>query len=715
MALALTGGEKSSKQDMFQKVLEDEDYTNNLLQRKSSFDQLISSAGTILLYGLFIIGFSVMVLSEPLSECRRLESQLRQHFDPPASSPNMPNISSVQSISTFWTYVENTVLPGIYGSAYVLAKSAKKGSAPTLPKLVPIDEANYLLGVMVLRTVRVKHNVDCHIMDTYSAHFLQCFGEYTSSAEHQLPFGPPSHQFNHEVNPDGSSYSGALATYPPHGYVEKLGNNQSTAAAKIVTLKQFGWIDASNRALFVEFSVWNANMDLYVACRIAFEVTAGGQWVSGFDIDAIPSRYVGLDAGLLIIMGLMALFVLFYIGLEIAEIAIQRLGYFADGWNILDWINLGLVITALTIQFSVVMQVSSLELGKTELADSTAFTNLHPVASWLRLARHINAVNSVIIFLKIVKYASAIPYIETILLTLRNSWSSFVAFAGVFLMSFFGFVLAYRIGFGDKLTSLSTVWKSFFFLMRSFLGSVSIASVVDLAPILGFLLVILFILAIIAIVMNLFSATMIQALTTAHERQRMLAKAGDTEWERVSKRLKEARQELLDWMDFNRKLRGYFPGLYARLKNRKRERKAKEKLRAQQVAERARLSAELNLAAQDPTSGHHHPHKHGRLPLAGPSDDSDSDADLGPLKKAHKKKGKAPPQETLMLQAVQHISRGLMDRANGIRGHVLEEMVDTRHMIQGVSDVVEVLVRRTMDLELQQRQYLAEYEEEEGG
>merc|ERR1719191_955415 len=182
-----------------------------------------------------------------------------------------------------------------------------------------------------------------------------------------------------------------------------------------------------------------------------------------------------------------------------------------------------------------------------------------------------------------------------------------LAFALVFFMSFVAFMLAYRVGFGDRFMELSTVWKSFFFLSRSFVGSVSIADVYQSAPVLGFALIVLFVIVICFIVMNVFAATMITALANAHERQQAMVSVGGSSWDRLKQKFKDAKEEAYKEWDVARTTRKYCPGLYARQKKKKQAEEARQKMRDLNSAKQKEIEADMQRSG---AGG-------GRLPIAG--------------------------------------------------------------------------------------------------
>merc|ERR1719281_1693912 len=125
------------------------------------------------------------------------------------------------------------------------------------------------------------------------------------------------------------------------------------------------------------------------------------------------------------------------------------------------------------------MEASGLEIGVRELTDPYHFTNLQGVANNIRTVRQINAFNAVLIWLKTIKYINFIPYVTTLIWTIRMSWQMLVSFIFIFATTFVGFVIAYNVGFGNSFGFLSNFWKCLIFLMRSFINDVDMTVVYD--------------------------------------------------------------------------------------------------------------------------------------------------------------------------------------------------------------------------------------------
>ena len=82
---------------------------------------------------------------------------------------------------------------------------------------------------------------------------------------------------------DGSSVSAKIHRYNGGGYALDLLNDYSTARQQIKELKQLGWVDRGTRAIFLDFTLYNGNVNLFCHVQLIVEFPATG--------GAVTSRY----------------------------------------------------------------------------------------------------------------------------------------------------------------------------------------------------------------------------------------------------------------------------------------------------------------------------------------------------------------------------------------------------------------------------------------
>lgn len=715
-------------------VLEDEALVTDLRKRRGGIRAFLKSISTVVIFAFFVATFTLLVCQEPYVKYRTFQKHIRDKFSG-ESSPYLQDLDEVDSIETFWNYIDTTVLISIYGneSEYVYANRVQ-------PKLIELDDYNRVLGAMRLRTVKVKPNIGCEIPESFRAAYDSCYGPYSSEATMTAAFGPPSAPFEFQSPaPTEMAHPGVLTSYAPGGYTEVLTTNRTATLELVRVLKDENWLDQASRAIFLDFTVWNGNNGFYGVSRIAFEIAPSGNWITTHDVNVLTQRYIqafgyGTIEEWMMMIGemLLCLFVLYYIAEELSECTILKWNYAKDGWNVLDWCNLILLIWVVGMRLTTYLDASSLQIGQNELDNPSYFTDMDAFARNIRFVREINAVNAVLIWVKAVKYVNFIPYVSTMIWTIRLSWQLFVSFAVVFLSAFIGFVIAYNVGFGDKFADMNTFPKAALFLARSFLGDADLTRVYYSAPLLGSLLIVLFVLGMYFIIMNIFYGIMVNALEEAKAKQEETA---NEKWQKFLQKVDTVRKLLWKGLDLDQRIKRHLPGLYARMHRRRRDRLEREKARKERLdrKEKARLAGNLMdvTGPHNPNAGRKRKRKTKANEAAAAlgEDSSDSEVDLGPkLSESHcrhlrgkrgstitatgnyqapgKRGGVMSIDSEELMEAVEHMASGLMERTNSMRSVVLGEMKESKLLLYGISDVLEVLNRRVHDLEQQQNQFL---------
>lgn len=73
--------------------------------------------------------------------------------------------------------------------------------------------------------------------------------------------------YTNEKDLNGSSHWGLIATYSGAGYYQDLSRTREVTALQIASLKKNLWLDRGTRAAFIDFSVYNANINLFCVVR----------------------------------------------------------------------------------------------------------------------------------------------------------------------------------------------------------------------------------------------------------------------------------------------------------------------------------------------------------------------------------------------------------------------------------------------------------------
>lgn len=70
-----------------------------------------------------------------------------------------------------------------------------------------------------------------------------------------------------ESEMNSSSYSGQVSKYGGGGYYQDLSRTKEESAIQLQVLKDHLWLDRGTRAVFLDFSVYNGNINLFCIAR----------------------------------------------------------------------------------------------------------------------------------------------------------------------------------------------------------------------------------------------------------------------------------------------------------------------------------------------------------------------------------------------------------------------------------------------------------------
>lgn len=73
--------------------------------------------------------------------------------------------------------------------------------------------------------------------------------------------------FNTKEDLDGWGVDGLISSYAGGGYVQNLALNKEESKAIIADLKSNLWLTRGTRAVFTDFTVYNANINLFCVIR----------------------------------------------------------------------------------------------------------------------------------------------------------------------------------------------------------------------------------------------------------------------------------------------------------------------------------------------------------------------------------------------------------------------------------------------------------------
>lgn len=412
--------------------------------------------------------------------------------------------NEMSSIPDIWSFLTEVVVPNLFPA--VVGGGDDDNVTVTTSRYILRE--NYLLGLVRLRLLRVR-NDSCIIHENFRPYIYTCYDEYSERSEDKSDFGLGTgtawtHHTAEQLSE--SSYWGKLGLYDGSGYYEDLGPSYEVAEERIATLKQNFWIRRATRIVLVDFTVYNANVNLFSIVKFVLELPAtGGVWPTA-DIHSMNLlRYVdSWDYFVLICEILFGCFTVYYLCEEIVEITRQRLTYVQSFWNLLDFSILTMSIVC--IGFSVFRSVLVDSMLKKLMTDPDHYPPFGILAIW---QIHYNNMVAALVFLcwiKVLKYLSFNRTMAQLSTTLSKCAKDVGGFGLMFCIVFMAYAQLGYLLFGAQLHDFSKFHLSVFTLLRLILGDFDFDAMRQSSRIMGPVFFVSYVFVVFFILLNMFLA-----------------------------------------------------------------------------------------------------------------------------------------------------------------------------------------------------------------
>ncbi len=286
-----------------------------------------------------------------------------------------------------------------------------------------------------------------------------------------------------------------------------LGADYDTAYNNLVnTMLNNYWLDRGTRAVFLDFTVYNANINMFCGIRLILECpAAGGCMPSYLFRPAKLIRYVTpLDYFVLALEILFALFLVYYTIEELIEIKIHKFKYFTQVWNILDIVIL--IIGVICMIFDVYRTISVNTVLDSLLANPNQYPEFDILISGQTSFNNAIAILTFMCWVKFFKYVSFNKTMNQLSETLGRCTKDLVGFSVMFFIVFFAYVQLGYLLFGSQIFDYSSISNAMFALFRTILGDFDFIGLQTAAPTLGPIFFISYIFFVFFVLINMFLA-----------------------------------------------------------------------------------------------------------------------------------------------------------------------------------------------------------------
>ncbi|XP_029425540.1 polycystic kidney disease 2-like 1 protein [Nannospalax galili] len=417
-------------------------------------------------------------------------------------SDNGVSFQTISSMADFWDFAQGPLLDSLYWTKWYNNQSLGHGSHSF------IYYENLLLGVPRLRQLRVR-NDSCVVHEDFREDILSCYDVYSPDKEEQLPFGllnGTAWTYHSQDELGGSSHWGRLTSYSGGGYYLDLPGSRQASAEALQGLQEGLWLDRGTRVVFIDFSVYNANINLFCVLRLVVEFPATGGAIPSWQIRTVKLiRYVSnWDLFIVGCEVIFCVFIFYYVVEEILELHMHRLHYLSSIWNILDLVVISLSIMAVGFHIFRTLEVNRL-MGKL-LQQPNVYADFEFLAFWQTQYNNMNAVNLFFAWIKVFKYISFNKTMTQLSSTLARCAKDILGFAVMFFIVFFAYAQLGYLLFGTQVENFSTFIKCIFTQFRIILGDFDYNAINNANRVLGPIYFVTYVFFVFFVLLNMFLA-----------------------------------------------------------------------------------------------------------------------------------------------------------------------------------------------------------------
>ncbi|XP_067459444.1 polycystin-1-like protein 2 [Thunnus thynnus] len=454
---------------------------------------------------LTYIGFMWMLLLVAYGQRDPNAFFLNQHIRDSFSE----DVSDSMSLGDVFTWANTSLLSNLFG---------------IYPGFIT-DGNSKLVGNARLRQVRVQKN-SCEIADCMLHFVPDCHASYSWEVEDMDSYDPG---WNHSTrdNISMSTFSpwkyqteaqlraypvwGQMVLYRGGGFVAELGPDSQNASRTLEYLFTNKWLDIYTRAIFVEFTVYNANVNLFCIVTLLLETTAIGafQFHSELRTVRLYQSPGGLHIFVMAAEIIYLLFILYYMFLQGKLMKQQRWAYFRSKWNLLE-------LTIIVLSWSAVaIFIKRTLLGNRDMTyyqnNKDQFPSFYETATADSLLQYLIAFLVLLATIKLWHLLRLNPKMNMITATLQRAWSDILGFLVIIVIMFMAYAILCNVIYGWKMSSYRTLLDALLTMISLQIGIFNYDEVLDYNLLLGAFLIGSCIVFMTFVVLNLFISVILVA------------------------------------------------------------------------------------------------------------------------------------------------------------------------------------------------------------
>ncbi|CAF1178747.1 unnamed protein product [Adineta steineri] len=442
------------------------------------------------------------------------------------------DFTQISRMTEYWEWLDNVFVNKIRASTWY------NGAPPANLAGFIADRTNRVLGWASIRQLRVKSD-SCTIMSAFQDQFSSCEAGYNMFNEDTHSYYPGwTSLYNSTVGPLSNysttisnafmynksdtlgtySYAGEHATYSGGGYVYEFRGKMSDIVSNLSALRELSWIDVQTRAVIIQMSLYNPNVNLFTLITILAEfLPTGGVYPSArFEPITLLSSFEGFALFKLICSIAYMGFIIYYMQREIRSLLKQRMAYFRDFWS---YVEVGIIACSWAGLGVYVWRIHEGNRVGELFKETKGYTFIS-----LQMATYVDDSLTFLLgfccFFGTIKFLRLLRFyrrLSTLSGTLSYAFKDLLAFSLMFAIIFISFLTLFYLLFSATIMECSDPIRAAQMLFEMMLLKFDVSGLLAANAILGPFVFVLFIIFVVFICMTMFIAIIADAFRVVRE------------------------------------------------------------------------------------------------------------------------------------------------------------------------------------------------------
>ncbi|UJR18997.1 hypothetical protein I4U23_022127 [Adineta vaga] len=308
----------------------------HLRQQRLKQIQMRSIIYEILLYLCFLSFLYVIIYSNRDSNAFFKVNHLRKYF---LNSRQIDfDYTKISTINQYWNWLENRFIFNLRAQQWYNGESPRNLSG------FMDDKTNRLIGWATMRQLRVRTSL-CHQQTFISS---TCQHDYSYSNEDKDSYQPgwintTSTNYNIFIQ-NAFKYQSNNTNYRSGGYIYEFRGRLSDLRSNLSQLHSLSWIDNQTRAIIVQLTLYNPNVQLFTAVTFLAEFLSSSGVFTSARFEPI-SFYAFTSIYQLVCTIIYMLMIFYFMWIELRSLFELKWKYFIQFWS---FIQLGIIICSWT-------------------------------------------------------------------------------------------------------------------------------------------------------------------------------------------------------------------------------------------------------------------------------------------------------------------------------------------------------------------------------